>query len=90
MSLQTLGVILSILMGVLGLIMQVIAIGIYIGKLDGYKELVNFKISELTKKVEKHNNVVERTYDLEKHKEVQQEQIDVANHRISDLEERLG
>ena len=43
------------------------------------RELMEYKLEELTKKVEKHNSVVERTYILE-------EKMKVANHRIEDLE----
>lgn len=50
------------------------------------RALMEYKLEELTKRVDKHNNVVERTYFLEKKMEVQEEQIKVANHRISDLE----
>lgn len=42
-------------------------------------KLNNYRIAELEKKVEKHNNVMERTLVLE-------EQMKVANHRIDDLE----
>lgn len=44
------------------------------------RALMEYKIEELTKKVEKHNSVVERTRILE-------EKIKVANYRIKDLEE---
>ncbi len=50
--------------------------------------LIDYKLSELTKRVDKHNNVVERTYKLEEEGKVMQEQIRVANHRIKDLEEK--
>ena len=43
------------------------------------RALMEYKHEELTKKVEKHNSVVERTYILE-------EKMKVANHRIEDLE----
>ncbi len=53
--------------------------------------LTNYRIKELEKRVEKHNNVVERMYKLEKivqaHIDLSCEQIKVANHRIADLEE---
>lgn len=42
--------------------------------------LVNHRIKQLEEKVEKHNNIIERTYILE-------EKVKVANHRIEDLEE---
>lgn len=51
--------------------------------------LTKYKIEELTKQVEKHNNVIERTFKLEEHQAVIDEQIKVANHRIEDLEEEL-
>ncbi len=49
--------------------------------------LITYKLDELTKRVDKHNNVIERTYKLEELTAVQEEQIKVANHRIDDLEE---
>ena len=51
--------------------------------------LIEYKIEELTKKVEKHNNLIERTYELEKEAEIHEEQIKVANHRIADLEKEV-
>lgn len=48
--------------------------------------LFDYKLSELTKKVEKHNNLIERTYELEKKVELHEEKIKVANNRIKDLE----
>ena len=48
--------------------------------------LIDYKLTELTKRVDKHNNVIERTYRLEEASAVQEEQIKVANHRIEDLE----
>ena len=49
-------------------------------------KLVVYRIEQLEKKVEKHNNVLERVYDLEKSEAVIKEEIKVANHRIEDLE----
>ena len=51
--------------------------------------LIEYKIEELTTKVEKHNNLIERTYKLEERTGIQDEQIKVANHRISDLEREV-
>lgn len=56
------------------------------GQQEKTRALMEYKLDELTKRVDKHNNVVERTYDLEKEVDVQREQIKVANHRIEDLE----
>lgn len=50
------------------------------------RTLMEYKLDELTKRVDKHNNVVERTYQIEQALSVQREQIKVANHRIEDLE----
>lgn len=50
------------------------------------RALIEYKLDELTKRVEKHNNVIERTYKLEEQTTLQAEQIKVANHRIDDLE----
>ena len=49
-------------------------------------KLTGYRIEQLEKKVEKHNNVIERVYELEKREAVMDEEISVANHRISDLE----
>lgn len=51
--------------------------------------LIEYKLNELTKRVEKHNNVIERTYQLEKAIQVDEEKIRVANHRIEDLERKV-
>lgn len=51
------------------------------------RNLIEYKLDELTKRVDKHNNVIERVYALEQHEAVIDEQIKVANHRISDLED---
>ncbi|MBQ0098837.1 MAG: hypothetical protein KBS62_07915 [Oscillospiraceae bacterium] len=51
-------------------------------------EMQMYRIEQLEKKVDKHNNVIERTYNLEKQTELQEEKIKVVNHRISDLENR--
>lgn len=57
-------------------------------KIDKQTALIEYKMDELAKRVEKHNNLVERTYKLEELTAVQEEQIKVANHRIQDLERR--
>lgn len=49
--------------------------------------LIESRLTELTRQVEKHNSVIERTYQLEKNTSVIQEQIKVINHRITDLED---
>lgn len=64
--------------------------GTLVGSFGGIvtaNKLVNYRLQELEKKVEKHNKVIERVYKLEQHEAVVDEEIKVANHRIDDLEE---
>lgn len=49
-------------------------------------KLSNYRIEQLEKKVQAHNNLVERMYAVEGHQETLDEKIKVANHRIEDLE----
>ena len=49
-------------------------------------KLITYRIEQLEKKVEKHNQVIDRVYKLEAHEGVIDEEIKVANHRIEDLE----
>ena len=51
------------------------------------RALMEYKLEELTKRVDAHNNLIERTYHLEEAVKLAQNDIVVANHRISDLEE---
>lgn len=48
--------------------------------------LIAYRLEQLEGKVNRHNQVIERTYELEKHAQLVDEQIKVANHRIGDLE----
>ena len=52
--------------------------------------LIAYRLSELEKKQDKHNAVIERTYRLEERTEVQEEKLKVANHRLDDLERKIG
>lgn len=51
--------------------------------------LIDYKLTELTKRVDKHNNTIERTYRLEEQMTLQEEKMKVANHRIEDLERKV-
>lgn len=73
----------SIIVAILSLVGT--AIGSIVSVLTANR-LTNYKIESLQKQVEKHNNLIERTFRLEEHAAVVDEQIKVANHRISDLE----
>ena len=59
--------------------------GALIGILASAK-LTTYRIEQLEKKVDKHNQVIDRVYALEKKSAVVDEEIKVANHRIADLE----
>ena len=48
--------------------------------------LIEYKLDQLAKKVDLHNNAVERLYKAERAIDLQDERIKVANHRIDDLE----
>lgn len=52
-------------------------------------DIVETKLENLDAKVEKHNQMVERTYKLEQGMAVLKEEMKVEQHRTSDLEEGL-
>lgn len=66
----------TVIVGVLSLL------GTIIGSYSGMK-LMSYRIEQLERKVDKHNNFAERIPVIE-------EQIKVANHRIDDLEHKVG
>lgn len=84
--LSTIGAVVAILVSVLGFIIQLVAVGVYIGKLEGFKELVNYRFSEQDKKLTAHNNFITRLYEVERKQGIDEKEIEVANHRIADLE----
>lgn len=73
----------AVIVGILSLI------GTLVGSIAGIltsNKLVVYRIEQLEKKVERHNNVVERVFNLEKDKEFIDEEIKNTNHRIDKLE----
>ena len=65
-------------------------VGTLVGTLGGIalsSNLTNYRIEQLEKKVEKHNNLITRTYKLEQEFAVMDEKVKVANHRIDDLDD---
>lgn len=65
-------------------------VGTLVGTLGGIalsSNLTNYRIEQLEKKVEKHNNLITRTFKLEQDFAVLDEKMKVANHRIDDLED---
>lgn len=65
-------------------------VGTFGGTLAGIltaNKMTVYRIEQLEKKVEKHNQVIDRVYGLEQRDAVEEEEIKVINHRIADLEE---
>lgn len=63
--------------------------GTVVGSFSGIlvsNRLVNYRLEQLEKKVEKHNSVLERMYKLERQQEVLEEKVKSADRRIGDLE----
>jgi len=61
-----------------------------ISDIQSHLAVIDLEIKTLSDRVDKHNQVIERTNALEKDVAVQTEQIKVANHRIDDLERATG
>lgn len=64
-------------------------VGTLLGTFGGIvtsSKLSNYRIEQLERKVQAHNNLVERMYAVEGHQETLDEKIKVANHRLDDLE----
>lgn len=71
-----------------GIIIALLSLaGTFLGSFSGIR-LITYRIEQLEKKVEKHNNLVERQYDIEKITAILSEDMKVANHRIADLESK--
>ncbi len=60
-------------------------IGTFAGIITSGK-LTNYRLQELEKKVEKHNNLIERTYTLEKRETVNEEKLKALVTRIEHIE----
>lgn len=72
----------EIIVGILSLI------GTFIGSVAAIivsNKLTVYRIEQLEKKVNKHNNLVERTYKLEETEQIVLEKLKVINHRIDEL-----
>lgn len=57
-------------------------LGTFVGSFSGMK-LMSYRIEQLEKRVDKHNNVIERVYNLERKDAIQDE-------RIAEMERRGG
>lgn len=60
--------------------------GTFAGIVTGTK-LINYRLQELERKQDKHNQVIERTYKLEERMEIVEERQRFSDHRIEHLEE---
>lgn len=78
---MTEGIMIAIITGGLAVISNIIIV-----VFNNSKTL--YRIEQLEKKVEKHNNFIERVYECERVLDVHEEKIKVANHRIDDLEDK--
>ncbi len=64
-------------------------IGTLVGTLGGIMasgKMTGYRLEQLEERVDKHNNLIERTYKLEEKQSVYDEKFAVMNHRIADLE----
>ena len=59
-----------------------------LAELEKHDALHAYRIEQLETKVDKHNNVIERTFELERRADLAEEKIRVANRRIDDLERK--
>lgn len=48
--------------------------------------LIAYRLQELERKVDKHNDVITRTFELERRAAVTEERIKVVNNRLADIE----
>ena len=61
------------------------ALGTFGGIMRSNK-LTNYRIEQLEKRLDKHNNVIERVYKLEENDNIIFEKLSTVNQRIEDLE----
>lgn len=52
--------------------------------------VAEYRLEQLERKVDRHNQVIERTFRLEEGQAVLEEKVRVANHRIDDLERKVS
>lgn len=67
-------------------------LGTIIGTLGGIRQankLTVYRIEQLEQKVDKHNNVIERTFKLQADAEVLEEKIKVASERLDKIEKKV-
>ena len=72
---------------IIALISLIGTLGGTFGGIIATSKLTNYRIEQLEKKVDKHNNLIERMYKAEDSINILDEKIKVVNRRIEDLEE---
>ena len=77
----------SIIVGVLALVGTLSGSWLSNNKMTA---LITYRLEQLENKVEKHNNVIERTFKLEERTELQELEINHAYERIDKLEKECG
>lgn len=73
---------------IIALISLLGTLGGTLGGILATSKLTNYRIEQLEKKVDKHNNLIERMFKAEENISILDEKIKAANHRIDDLEEK--
>ena len=73
---------------IVALISLIGTLGGTFGGIVATSKLTTYRIQKLEEKVDKHNNLIERTFLLEQNEKILEEKIKVANHRIDDLEDK--
>lgn len=71
---------------IVGLLSLVGTLGGTFGGILVANKLVNYRLEQLERKVDKHNGIIDRMYHAEERLCVIDEQIKAASHRIDDLE----
>lgn len=59
-------------------------------KIQEQSDITVYRIEQLERKQDKHNNLIERMYSCEDKIHILEERQKVANHRIDDLEHKVG
>ena len=72
---------------IIALISLIGTLGGTFGGILATSKLTNYRLEQLEKKVDKHNNLIERMFKAEESINILDEKIKVANHRIADLED---
>lgn len=60
-----------------------------LSELKARDDMQAYRIEQLELKVDKHNNLIDRTYRLEEQATLMDEKMKVANRRIDDLEDKI-